>query len=204
MNIRTSVEGKRGCGYRKEGGLYLVSAGMGRYCGALPIELSVCPTCHHGIHSARGWTWIDLSALAAVRGCTKSEGCGDCPIADARIQKCGLIWVGGEFYPTPDSFSKEAHSMGISRRISAVPKGFKVGETWVALAHRKAIESEFKLSNDKPSYKAAIFHVFQPRAIEYIVKPSDTPEKLEALEERGISLVKVVRQEESKQKKLAA
>jgi hypothetical protein len=28
--------------------------------------------------------------------------------------------------------------MGISRRIPAIPKGFQVGETWVAFAHRKA------------------------------------------------------------------
>lgn len=202
MNIRTSVEGKRGCGYRKEGGLYLVSEGMGRYCGALPVELSICPTCHHGIKPSRGWTWIDLSALVAVRGCSKPDGCGNCPIADAKIQKCGLLWVGEKFYPTPASFAKEAHDMGISRRISAVPRDFKVGQTWVALAHRKAIESEFKLG-EEPTYKSAIFHVFQPARIEYIVKKKDTKKKLAALEERGISLVRVIRKEEQPQKELA-
>ena len=198
MNIITSYESKRGCGYRCEGGLYLVSEGMGRYCGALPIELSICPTCHHGIHPARGWTWIDLSALAAVRGCSKEGGCGDCPIADARIQQCGLLWVGEKFYSTPQEFAKEAHNMGISRRISAVPRDFKVGVTWVALAHRKAIEGEFKLG-EEPTFKSAIFHVFRPLRIEYIVKRGDSNEKLEDLEKRGISLVKVIRQEEQKE-----
>jgi hypothetical protein len=195
MNIRTSQEGKRGCGYRAEGGLYLVSSGPGRYCGALPIELSVCPTCHAGIKPSRGWTWIDLSALAAVRGCNRDGGCGDCPIADAKIQRCGLIWVGEKFYRTPKEFSDEANRMGVSRRISAVPRDFKLGETWVALAHRHAIEGEFKLE-DKPTYKSAIFHVFKPQAIEYVVKRGDSTEKLESLEKRGISLVKVVREQE--------
>lgn len=195
MNIRTSIEGKRGCGYRKQGGLYLISGGMGRYCGALPIELSVCPTCHHGIKPSRGWTWIDLSALASVRGCQKEGGCGDCPIADAKISQCGLIWIGEKFYPSPLSFSNEAHNMGISRRISAVPRGFKLGETWVALAHRKAIEGEFKLE-EEPTFKSAIFHVFKPQRIEYVVKDDDTPEKLESLEKRGISLVRVIRDNE--------
>lgn len=201
MNIRTSHEGKRGCGYRAEGGLYLVSEGMGQYCGALPIAVDVCPTCHHGIKPARGWTWIDLSALASVRGCQKEGGCGNCPIADARIQQCGLLWIGEKFYATPHEFAKEAHRMGISRRIPAVPKGFEVGKTWVALAHRKAIESEFKLG-DEPTYKSAIFHVFCPQRIEYIVKRGDSQEKLEDMEKRGISLVKVIRKEEPKQKEL--
>lgn len=195
MNIRTSHEGPRGCGYRKEGGLYLVSGGVGRYCGALPIELTVCPCCHHGIKPSRGWTWIDLSALAAVRGCERPEGCGDCPIADAKIQKCGLVWIGEKYYKTTKEFASEAEKMGVSRRISAVPRDFKLGETWVALAHRHAIEAEFKLE-EKPSYKAAIFHVFKPTHIEYIVKKGDSEKKLEDLEARGISLVKVVREPE--------
>lgn len=195
MNIRTSVEGKRGCGYRKAGGLYLVNEGVGEYCGALPIELSICPTCHHGIKPARGWTWVDLSALVAVRGCEKEGGCGRCPIADAKIQKCGLLWIGEKFYPTTREFLKEATEMGTSRRIHAVPKDFVIGEGWVALAHRKAIESEFKLG-EEPTYKSAIFHVFQPTRIEYVVKKNDSKEHLESLEKRGISLVKVVRKEE--------
>jgi hypothetical protein len=202
MNILTQIEGKRGCGYRKEGGLYLVSEGLGRYCGALPIELEVCPTCHHGIKPSRGWTWIDLSALAAVRGCSREGGCGNCPIADAKIQQCGLLWVGEQFYKTPAAFAKEAGSMGISRRIQAVPRGFVVGETWVALAHRKAIESVFKLG-EEPTYKSAIFHVFRPQRIEYIVKKGDSNEKLEDLEKRGMTLVKVVRKGERAQKEMA-
>jgi hypothetical protein len=94
MEIKTVVEKKRGCGYREPGGLYLRTDGIGRVCGALPIELTVCPTCSQGIKPARGWTWINIAALVEVRGCRNSEasnsaymdGCGDCPIADAKIQ----------------------------------------------------------------------------------------------------------------------
>jgi len=191
MNIQTRHEARRGCGYRQPGGTYLCSSGYGRHCGALPIELSICPTCHHGIHPARGWTWVNLAALAAVRGCDKSGGCGDCPIADGRIQEVGLIWVGEKFYPTAASFAEEANKMGISRRISAIPRKFKLGETWVALAHRKVIEA-------LPDPKAGIFHVFKPIAIEYVVKEDDNEEKLAGLEKRGITLVKVMPIEDKK------
>jgi hypothetical protein len=82
FNIQTLFEGKRGCGYRKPGGLYLRTDGHGRYCGALPIELTVCPTCSQGIKPARGWTWLNLAALVAVRGCRLND--------DENIGKDGL------------------------------------------------------------------------------------------------------------------
>lgn len=189
MTIHTRHEHRRGCGYRKPGGLYFVCPPTGRSCGALPIELSVCPTCRHGIKPARGWTWINLAALVAVRGCKKEGGCGDCPIADAKIQDVGLIWIGEKFYPHTLAFNKEAATQGISRRITQVPRKFKLGETWVALAHRKAIEA-------LPDPLPGIFKVFLPTAIEYVVKEDDSPEKLERLEKRGITLVRVVPIEE--------
>lgn len=207
MNIATVYEGKRGCGYRKPGGLYLRTDGLGRYCGALPVEVSVCPTCNHGIKPARGWTWINLAELVAVRGCNHEGGCGDCPIADAKIQRVGLLWIGEKFYPTPRQFNNEATAMGLSRRITQIPRDFKLGETWIALAHRKAItnndvvpvpltvgeaDTDFILTTHKPG----IFHVFMPTRIEYCVKEDDSEEKLERMEKRGITLVKVVQQPE--------
>jgi hypothetical protein len=198
MNIKTVIEKKRGCGYREPGGLYLRTDGTGRICGALPIELVVCPTCHQGIKPARGWTWINIAALVEVRGCNRKEGCGDCPIADAKIQTSGLIWVGEKFYKTPADFSRESNDMGISRRIAMVPRGFKLGETWVALAHRKAIP-DFEAALDKVQteklFKPGIFHIFKPSRIEYVVKEFDPQDKLERLEKRGITLVKVVREQ---------
>lgn len=208
MNIRDVVESKRGCGYRVPGGLYLVTSGLGRVCGALPIELTVCPTCHHGIKPSRGWTWINIATLVEQRGCDRQEkegeeGCGDCPIADAKIQMAGLLWVGEKFYSTPDEFSKEAARMGISRRISMVPRGFRVGETWVALAHRKAFPTTFDLKpGEEIEWHSAIFHLFRPARIEYVVKGDETDEELESLEKRGISLVRVKRAEEQEELKV--
>jgi hypothetical protein len=44
-----AVEPKRGFGYRKVGGIYLVSGGKGRPCGCLPIPLHTCPSCRADI-----------------------------------------------------------------------------------------------------------------------------------------------------------
>jgi hypothetical protein len=46
-----------------------------------------------------------------------------------------MIWIGEKFYKTPADFDREGAELGISRRIAAVPRGFKIGETWVLLAH---------------------------------------------------------------------
>jgi hypothetical protein len=142
-----SVERKRGCGYRKQGGLYLVSDGIGVSCDRLPIELGVCPTCGCGIKHARGFTWVDAGALigephAKVGEC-REEISQTCPVCDnpASMGKTGLLWVGQKFYDTPDKFIAEGVEMGFSRRIPRVPHGFKVGETWVLLAHKKAVQT---------------------------------------------------------------
>lgn len=52
-----AIEAKRGCGFRKVGGTYLVSEGEGMPCDRLPIKLDVCPVCSHGFKRSRGWTW---------------------------------------------------------------------------------------------------------------------------------------------------
>lgn len=198
MNIQTVIDKKRGCGWRVPGGIYIRTDGVGRICGALPIELTVCPTCHHGIKPSRGWTWINIADLAAVRGCNtyekEEEGCGPCPIADAKIQMAGLLWVGEKFYKTPFAFAAEAADMGISRRITMVPKAFRLGETWVALAHRNAIPI---VDEGKPrdKFKPGIFHIFKPSRLEYVVKDDDSEEKLEKLEKRGFTLIKVEREQ---------
>lgn len=115
-------------------------------------------------------------------GC-KAENCGNCPLADAAIERAGLLWIGEQFYKTPEDWAKEANDMGISRRIQSVPRGFKLGETWVAVAHIKAIPG------DKP--KPGIFRLFKPTVIEYVVTGKETEEALENLVKRGITPIKV-------------
>jgi len=192
MNISVRYESKRGCGYRKEGGLYLVAGGLTDSCQKLPIPLGVCPCCHAGIKPSRGWTWVS-KRLIEDAPCRK-EGCTGCHPFDGSVDKFGLLWVGEKFYGSPYDFNKEALRMGISRRIAAVPKDFVVGETWVLLAHRKCILKD-------EEYTPGIFCVFKPSTIEYIVKDDDTEEKLQSMEKRGITLVHVI-PEEKRQKSL--
>jgi hypothetical protein len=96
--------------------------------------------------------------------------------------------------------------MGVSRRIPAVPRDFKVGQTWIALAHPKAVPGE--CDHGAPAgmpcancpdgasageWRGGVVTFFRPTAIEYVVKGDETEDELDALEERGFRLVKVVR-----------
>lgn len=141
---------------------------------------------------------MDGDALLGYSACTDPlPKTKPCP-ASQPMGRVGLIWVGEKFYPTPADFSREAAEMGISRRLPTLPKGFKLGETWVFLAHRKAVYlgysglfSEFN-GVDKHFYSACIFSIFKPTAVEYVVRGDETPERLQKLIDRGITPVKVL------------
>lgn len=224
MNVPTKVEPSRGCGYRKPGGLYLVSDGPGQDCEFLPAELTVCPTCNQGIKQARGWTWVDGAALFPPRTHGDPDHNDRCPFGafsaagslpqPSRLgDRCGLIWIGEAFYKTPIEFIRESEQMGISRRVSGVPRDFKPGQTWVLLAHRKAIpagwfdpDTEIVYPTLEDAFEAdltggeleqrflpGVFSVFRPQRVEYVVKGDETDAELEALVERGIDPVRVVR-----------
>jgi hypothetical protein len=122
------------------------------------------------------------------------------------VGKVGLLWIGEQFYPTPADFSDEAARLGISRRISSIPKDFEVGKTWVALAHRKAIQRVCECGGkedcadcggDGVQSIPAIFRMFRPEAIEYVVKGTESDGELEAMEKRGITPVRVVHADET-------
>jgi hypothetical protein len=195
---------KRGCGWRKAGGLYLVSDGPMQPCGKLPIPLAVCPTCHGGIKPTRSWTWIDADALLANRACDfKADACLGCGLARSTFGKVGLLWVGGKFYPSPSDWTNEALRQGVSRRIPALPRGFNLGTTWVFIAHREAIATF-----DGPDRVSTpgVFHTFKPRAVEFVVRGTETAEELEAMRKRGITPIRIERMEEqptSQQQELA-
>jgi len=108
-----------------------------------------------------------------------------------------LLWIGSQFYKRPIDWTAEAIKQGVSRRISAVPKDFKVGETWVLVAHREAITIQEAVILDgerrDAEYQAGIFHAFKPTAIEYVVKGDETEEELERLVKRGITPVQIAR-----------
>ncbi len=194
-------ERARGCGFRKGGGLYLVAQGMARGCGKLPLVLDVCPTCSAGIKPTRGWTWVDSDALFRERACDnwiteKPWECEPCPLEEG-AGRAGLLWIGESFYKTTSAFLAEVQFHGVSRRIPAVPNDFKLGETWVLVAHRKAVTSPgYGQDETEPAiihqYRPAIFHLFRPERIEYVVKGDEPEKKLEAMVKRGITPVKVV------------
>jgi hypothetical protein len=204
--VQVRYDKVRGCGYRKEGGLYLISGGESVHCGAFPIELKRCPCCDQGIKPSRGWTWLNLDLLRSGMECPEEPSyCKTCAMSNP-VGKVGLLWIGEQFYPTPADFNDEAAAQGISRRISSVPNGFEVGKTWVALAHRKAVsrvcecegkpECE-KCGGDGVEHIPAIFRMFRPEAIEYVVKGDETDQELEAMDKRGITPVRVMRADET-------
>jgi hypothetical protein len=196
MNVKVIVdEKKRGCGYRHEGGLYLVTdARVLGPCGKLPLPLEVCPTCGGGIHPARAWTWVNARALFDGVAClaNKGEGCPGC-VLDKPPLRMGLLWVGERFYSTPGEFLREGEAQGFSRRIPAVPKDFELGTTWVLFAHRKAIYTPQITDQLEPIYKSGAFFAFKPERIEYITRVEDSQEHLESIEHRGITLVRLQR-----------
>ncbi len=174
--IQVRIEGKRGCGFRKPGGFYLVCDGPGRPCGKLPLPLHVCPTCSAGIKPARGWTWIDGSALATQIQCHSLPCRPFCPLSGAP-GRVGLIWVGEQYYPAPEHFDREATRMGISRRLGAIPNGFVPRQTWVWLAHRKTCVGP------------AVFRVFLPERIEVVVAGNERDAEIDQMIKRGLTPV---------------
>lgn len=192
-----AVEARRGCGYRKQGGLYMVSGGQGVPCDRLPIPLDVCPVCSHGFKQARGWSWVDLAGL--VGG--PHESCRDpwnpCPLCHdpKSVGKAGMLWIGEKFYKTPGEFMQEGQSLGFSRRIKALPRGFKIGETYVLLAHPKTVRkmepAELQTGEGEPVlievFKPGIFTLWRPSAIEKILPESKRgSEEVQELEKQGI------------------
>lgn len=183
-----AVEARRGCGYRKIGGTYLVSGPGGVGCDRLPFPLDVCPTCKHGFKQSRGWTWIDVEVL--VGGvhplCSDLQSSLGCPMCFPSSEPAGMLWIGEKFYKSTSDFNREATALGISRRIKAIPRDFELGKTWVLLAHPKAVWTS--IDDSMPG----IFKVWRPQRIERILPESkrDSAEAKE-LEDRGITCIYV-------------
>jgi len=192
--IIKKTERARGCGYRKKGGMYLVSDGIAAGCCLLPQELNVCPCCGAGIKQSRGFTWVSSELL------TNPRKCGDnmCPLLLAMMtsERMGLMWVGEKYYNTAADFTREGMAMGVSKRIAQIPNDLIVGETWVLLAHPKAIplfNRDTAGAKTNTGFAPGIFQAFKPSHIEYIVTGNETEEELNRMEKRGITLIDVTR-----------
>lgn len=222
-----AVEKPRGCGYRKVGGKYLVGGKLERACGLLPLELHVCPVCSGGIKQTRSWQWIVPGKLFQDVKCngrpsgpistvadlvTGLAGCVMCPGMEVLQSKerAGLLWVGGSFYPEPEDFLREGAAMGVSRRVSAIPKGFKVGTTVVLIAHPKAVKREPRTPEERLELqeindglhadniaplstitRKGIIAIFRPERIEQIITETESKndELMEELTDKGITPV---------------
>lgn len=202
-------EKKRGCGYRKIGGLYLVGGGRAVPCDFLPYELTTCRHCGAGVKQTRGFTWLTrafFGPVACREACrngpdgTRYDFRGACPLDELPDTKFGLLWIGEKYYPTTEAFTREAASMGISRRLAQIPRELRLGETWVFLAHPRCsiVEPPTPRGDDTPdtisggNYRLApaIFYMFRPERIEKILtKDMATEEEAEYCRKRGITPV---------------
>jgi hypothetical protein len=133
-----AVETKRGCGYRRVGGLYLIGGGLAAPCDRMPFPLERCRTCGGGIKFTRGPQWLQPDFFSVHESCRDDDS--SCPVCRNRddFGPHLLLWIGRKHY-TPEAYLAESRELGVSRRLSALPKGLVLGETWVLLAHLDAV-----------------------------------------------------------------
>lgn len=206
MNVKTLVEGKRGCGYRKAGadgvGIYLMGEGIWHVCGKLPYALEVCPCCGGGIKQSRGFTWINPSKLFVkdpISKCEESPEHAHCLMNRVNLPvQAGLLWVGEKHYPTPQSFAREAIERGVSKKISAVPRDFKIGTHVIYMAHPKCQLRRPEIGeNPEEAYGAGVFMAFRPTHIDLVIDdPENIPEKALNLKNKhgdDAQIVKIIR-----------
>ena len=194
--IQVRHEAARGCGRRKTGGMHLVLHGRSAQCGKLPIPLTVCKCCGAGFKFSRAPQWIDIPEeiwrdIKCKKPSFANNSCKNCPLsAGYETGPALMIWVGEKYYPTPRSFELESEGQGISRRIKSVPKDFVVGETWVLLAHRKAVVTPNPPEiGVEPVLSPGIFTMFKPSAIEIVVTGDEPEEVIDGYLKRGLTPV---------------
>jgi len=202
-------ETKRGCGYRKVGGLYLCGEYRMVPCDRLPYPLDLCPTCGSGIKVSRGFTKISPLALFGYH-----QPCQDqvrpCYVCDPGESLAFIMRVGERYYPTVGDFEREAQELGVSKRIPWVPKELELGKTVLYLAHVRAFQAREPivmqqamaivggatggqtrlLDAEKVEGRMGIFSAFIPQRVEKLIWAKDATEKeLAKLDKQGITPV---------------
>jgi hypothetical protein len=157
-----AVEARRGCGYRKVGGLYLVGSGLGHGCDRLPIPLEICQCCGQGIKQTRGWTWVDIAGIVGgdhfdvqCKHCTTSKILHDGPGS----RKVGL------YCPDTDTFYEPkgcgcGQGCPLCHNVKAMGKG---GLLWIGTQFYSTIE-EFEYEAKQQGISRRIMTV--PRGFE--------------------------------------
>jgi hypothetical protein len=147
---------------------------------------------HCGFKPARGWTWVipdkildgphlierRVPKLYGLLYDIEWDACPEdyCAVCRPALmgERAGLLWINTKHY-TPGSFISESAEMGMSRRIAAIPRGFKLGETWVMFAQRDR----------------GIFLALRPTRLEKLVKMSEYDKVKDKLLKQGITPIRV-------------
>lgn len=178
-----AVEARRGCGFRKVHGTYLVSGDIWATCDRLPVEVKPCPTCGGGIHFP-----LSLKEINPLDLFGKHDKCKDehkpCPMCQPTKDPAYILGVGKMFYNDPTKFISEAVNMGVCKRVAFIPKNLKVGKTVIYLIHKKAIYDGHE------RYRMGVFATFVPKRIEKLFWESEKTDKLvKHCEKQGITPV---------------
>lgn len=73
--------------------------------------------------------------------------------------------------------------MGISRRLNSIPREIEIGETWVYIAHIKAILES--LEQGEASWVPGVFQVFKPSHFDLVINDKNkVPDKAKNLYDR--------------------
>ncbi|HMG11404.1 MAG TPA: hypothetical protein VK609_22975 [Mucilaginibacter sp.] len=195
MKITIYIEKKRGCGFKKPGGIYLIgSSDKAGACCRLPFELKTCECCGSSVTFSRGYTWIN-TGMFCYNNIAGADCTGIC-ILNEPGKPIGLMWVGENNYPHVKDFERESNAIGVSKRLNVIPKGLSAGD-WVALAHNKAIPVFNEMDPADPNaplvtYKPGVFMVFKIEKLQYVVKGSESDDDLQKIADKNIELITVV------------
>lgn len=199
------MEKERGCGWRKIGGFYLCGEGVSVACDGLPLSLEPCSECGFTMHFSRGVQVIPRGYLESkVQKAHRDQACGDnfpCPICTPG-ETSAFMWVSKDFY-SPSSFIKEAKEMGVSKRFAkgSLPREFKVGLTWVLLAHKKVNFPRDRLDFSKGYTQApGVFYAFRPQRVEVPLWKDTDPQEIRDLEDQGFTVVLIEKTPENVKK----
>jgi hypothetical protein len=210
-NQTMAIEARRGCGFRKAGGIYIVGDGAGEQVPWMPFCIDY--------EFSRGLRWAEPVRLFRT---ANDKGEAD----DWRsLERVGLIFTGKQYYSTHE-FIAEAQRMGISRRVAQIPLDLRPGDP-IALAHVAAVPV---VTEYAPAYMqrslhcvycrhvpaakgvanalapicgqrhgsptdqvAGVFYLFRAKAIEVVLPESwaTRPEIRRACEQRHVTIVAV-------------
>jgi hypothetical protein len=180
----------RCCGKRKVGGLYIYCGGIGSICYRLPIPIpDACPCCGEQLRQLRSVRIINPKQLWG--DCDKKATEHPCHTFKCRAcfppEKAGLMWVGKEY--TPEQFIEEALKYGVSKRIPAIPKQLKIGDS-LFLVHNNAL-SEKDENGVKRDSRTGLFFVATITEFQKIVneKQAEDGEYIQSIVDQGITPV---------------